>query len=373
VRAAVAVAVVLVSACGAGAAPARERDASLSRPPADLRPGAVWRATLSVRTGAPARLELTARNAELTRRFAARRSADGRYAAALVFPGTGAWRISVRLSGVVVPLRTVSVRLPIVEPYRVVAEPAGSLLVADGGGGGGRIIRNDPRSGRRSVVAGTGGRSFAGVGGPAVRASLGRVFTVAVGPAGSIYAVASGRLLRVDSGGRLQVVAAGIGDAIGLAVDGAGDLLVGQLEAGRILHVDADTGRQTTIASGLAGPAGISLDRDGSLLVAEGPAKRVVRVGRDGAVAAVATGLEFPIYAERAPDGAVFVVDHSEHHGLGRILRLGDDGRLQTLADRTILAPTSVTFSAGRVYVSSFSRGVPIGRLGPDGRVLPLP
>ncbi len=72
----------------------------------------------------------------------------------------------------------------IVDAYKVAIEASGSLLVADGGGDAGRIFRIDPRTGHRSVFAGTGGRVFS-PGATARRSALGHVTDVAAVAAAS--------------------------------------------------------------------------------------------------------------------------------------------------------------------------------------------
>ena len=62
----------------------------------------------------------------------------------------------------------------------------------------------------------------------------------------------------------------------GLAVDARGDLFVADASGGKIIRVDAKTGKTSTIASGLSAPGAIALDAKGDLFVAEQGASRVL-------------------------------------------------------------------------------------------------
>jgi DNA-binding beta-propeller fold protein YncE len=262
---------------------------------------------------------------------------------------------------------------PLVEAYRVVVEPRGTLLVADGGRGGGRIVRVDPATGRRRLVAGTGGHAFAGAGGPARRASLGRVTDVALGPGGSIYAIADRRVVRIARDGRLDVVAR-FDAALGLAVDRRGTIYVTDDEGGRLLRVDPRTHRTTTVARGFAQPIGVAIARDGSVLVASGhDGGRVERLAADGSRARVVDGLALAAFVTVSPDGSLLVVDHVRHDGRGRVLRVSPAGRVESLSAGRIPAPTSAAAAPDdQIYVTTFGRPA-LGRLDPaTGKLVAL-
>jgi DNA-binding beta-propeller fold protein YncE len=262
----------------------------------------------------------------------------------------------------------------LVEAYRVVAEPAGTLLVADGGRGGGRIVRIDPATGRRTLVAGSGGQVFSGAGGSARRASLGRVTDVALGPRGSIYAVASKRVVRIGRDGRLTVVAR-FRAALGLAVTARGVVYVTDDEGGRVLRFDPATRRTSVLATGLSQPIGIALERVGTIVVSSGhDGGRVERIDPGGRRETVVAGLALAAFVTALPDGSLLVVDHVRHDARGRVLRVAPDGRVSTLSDARILAVSSAAQARdGRIYVSAFSAPF-VGRLDPEtGRLVRLP
>jgi sugar lactone lactonase YvrE len=62
----------------------------------------------------------------------------------------------------------------------------------------------------------------------------------------------------------------------GLAADARGNLFVADASGGKIIRVDAKTGKSSTIASGLSVPGELALDAKGNLYVAEQGANRVL-------------------------------------------------------------------------------------------------
>lgn len=222
-------------------------------------------------------------------------------------------------------------------------------------------------------MAGTGGRSFRGAGGPARKASLGRVTDVALGPGGSVYALASNRVVRISRTGRLAVVAR-FRAALGLAVDSRGRVYVTDAEGGRLLRFDPSSKRVTSIVSGLDQPIGVALGPDGSVYVSSGhDGGGVDRIAPDGARTTVVNGLALAAFVTALGDGSLLVVDHVRHDAPGRVLQVAPDGTVTTLSEGEITAPMSAAAARdGRIYVTSFDRP-PLGRLDlATGRLVPL-
>ncbi|MGE5691852.1 MAG: hypothetical protein ACM33B_14970, partial [Pseudomonadota bacterium] len=260
---------------------------------------------------------------------------------------------------------------PLREAYQVVVEPRGTLLVADGGRGAGRIVRVDPRTGRRTLVAGDGGTRFAGAGGPATRAALGRVTDVALGPDGSIWAIASTRLVRIRGDGRLRVVHR-FAAALGVAVDARGAVWVTDDEGGRLLRLAPGSARPTVVASGFSQPIGVAATRDGVFVSSGHEGGRVERVAADGTRTAVVGGLALAAFVTDAGDGSLLVVDHVRHGALGRILRVAD-GRVTTVSEGAARSLSSAAQGPdGTIYATAF--GPPtLGRIDrATGRLVPL-
>ncbi|MEQ9811412.1 MAG: hypothetical protein RLO50_01425 [Azospirillaceae bacterium] len=117
-----------------------------------------------------------------------------------------------------------------------------------------------------------------------------------------------GRVLAVDADGGVAIVAEGadLARPNGVAVDGAGRLLVATLDAARILAI-AEDGTISVVANLPAGRLdGLVALADGSLLVSSWEAGAIFRVTADGQVVTLADGLASPadIDAEIGADSA---------------------------------------------------------------------
>jgi len=237
------------------------------------------------------------------------------------------------------------------DPFHVTAEPRGTLLVADGSSG--RVLRIDPRTGRRTVFAGR----------------LGRVYDVELGPDG-VYVSTATKVIRF-AGGRRRTVASGLHDPIGIAVAQDGTLYVAEATATRVVRFDGGT--RTVVASdGLDQPLGLAFDESGALLVADSRRGRVVRVGDGGTLEPVLEGLGLPVGLTAAPDGTVLVADHVSHTSKGRILRLHADGTTDVVSAGKIRALSGVAATRGGVlYACSFVAPF-VGRVDAKGRLVPI-
>lgn len=237
---------------------------------------------------------------------------------------------------------------PLTEPYAVVVDPRGQLLVADGGSG--RIVRVNPRTGRRTVFA----------------RRLGRVYDLAYGP-GGLYASTSTKIWRFARGRRYAVVR-GLHDPIGLAVASDKTIYVAESTTNRVLRFDGRTRRRSVVAStGLDQPTGLALLRDGSLVVSDSHHGRVVLVGDGGALTPVMEGLSLPFGLTPAAGGGVYVIDHVGHDAFGKIFLLRPDWAATTLSNGKIRALSGIAVTRRGVrYVTSFARPF-LGRLDASG------
>jgi len=174
-------------------------------------------------------------------------------------------------------------------------------------------------NGSVTVVAGNGLSGFSGDGGEATRASLRRPFGIALDGAGNLYIGDSGnsRVRRVTPAGIITTVA-GNGSS---ANSGDGGLAV---RAGLV-------------------PNRITVDRDGVLYITDATNFRIRRVGLDGTISTIA-GTGNSVYtgdgrpardtalAPHAivldPTGAIVVSDQRNF----RVLRIGADGMFTTIA-----------------------------------------
>ncbi|MCA1674133.1 MAG: hypothetical protein LC799_18695, partial [Actinobacteria bacterium] len=199
-------------------------------------------------------------------------------------------------------------------PIGVAADGAGNVYITDSGNN--RIRRIDP-GGRIQTIAGDGTYASSGDGGPASAAQLGWPYLITVDAAGAVYFSESSRVRRIDPGGTITTVAgtgsweysgdggpataAGLNGPLGLAVDGAGNLFIGDWM--RLRRVDT-SGIITTVAgtgtsgySGDGGPAvdaeisvaaGLAVDASGNLFFADVLNWRVRRVDANGIISTVA-------------------------------------------------------------------------------------
>ena len=204
-------------------------------------------------------------------------------------------------------------------PEDLAMDKSGNLYIADTSN---QRIRRVDASGTITTIAGNGGRGYGGNDGrPAVQVSVTWPSALAVDSSGNLYIAASGdyRILRVnasgiittvagtgeegDSGDGGPAVAARLGVAIGIALDGAGNLYIADTDNNRIRRVDA-SGTITTIAGTDAGgfggdggpavrasllsPIRLALDSSGNLYVADGGNGRIRRVDTSGTITTVA-------------------------------------------------------------------------------------
>jgi len=239
---------------------------------------------------------------------------------------------------------------PLTGPFQALTEQTGTLLVADGVSG--RIVRVDPRTGRRSVFA----------------QGLGQAYDVEHGP-GGVYATTRSQVVRF-SGTTRQVIARGLHDPTGLAVGPDGT--VSESTANRVVRFDGRTHVRTVLVStGLDQPLGLALRPDGTLLVCDSHHGRVVAIRDDEMLEPVLEGLALPVSLTVAGD-SVFVVDHVAHDRAGTILRLRPDGTTMVVSKGQIKAVSGVAVGrAGVLYALSFLPPF-LGRLDTAGRLHPL-
>jgi uncharacterized protein (TIGR03437 family) len=190
-------------------------------------------------------------------------------------------------------------------PYGVAVDGAGNVYIADSENN--RIRKVDP-AGIISTVAGKGTRGFSGDGGPAVSAELYAPWGLAVDSAGNLFIAdyQNGRVRKVNTAGIITTVA-GNGSAAccsgdggpatkatlplveSVAVDNLGNLYIGQ--AGRVAEVNA-----AGIIHNIAGPGfsnddnvpattafiadtpGIAVDNQGNVFIATGSQNMVRKV-----------------------------------------------------------------------------------------------
>src|SRR5260370_23000771 len=208
-------------------------------------------------------------------------------------------------------------------PYRVAADRAGNLYIADLGNNRVRKVGPD---GVITTIAGTGQAGSAGDGGPAVSAQLNAPRNVAVDGFGGLYiAEFNGHRIRlVTPDGLIQTVAgtglsgsAGEGVAAtsaqlsypaGISVDFTGTLYIADSGNQRIRKVFAAQ-MTTVLLPTLSTPTGVIGDGSGGIYIADSGNLRILRRTAGNVVFTVASALSSPRDVAVDPLGNLFVAD----------------------------------------------------------------
>jgi streptogramin lyase len=167
----------------------------------------------------------------------------------------------------------------LVLPYGVLVDHKGRVFIADAGRH--QVLRYDAWRHRLVRVAGNGKAGANGDGGPAMRARLGEIVSLAEDSAGRLYVsdVLNGVVRRFEPGGPIQTVAR-VPSATGLDIDPADKYLaIASIQQG-VIRMSLSTGALETlvpVGQGVEGPHGLHYDASGDLWVAD-PGHRVIRI-----------------------------------------------------------------------------------------------
>ncbi len=201
---------------------------------------------------------------------------------------------------------------------------------------------------------------------------------VAVGGDGSVYVTAGASLLRFGSttGTATSTLASGLSAPRGVAVIGS-DVYVAEAGADRVVRVPASGGAATpALATDVDSPTGLASDGS-SLLIADTNHDRVLRWTPGAAPAEVANGLASPTGVAFGAGGSVLIAD--TFHAVvrqGSTVFAGGGPAASTCrgdggpATATALSPPTAVAGdpAGNVYVADAGAGRVV-RVGADGRL----
>lgn len=146
----------------------------------------------------------------------------------------------------------------------------------------------------------------------------------------------------------------------GIAVDGAGRVLVSDGASGTVLSYSG--GAKTTVASGFTSPKGVAIDGAGNIFVVDAGAGTLTELPVTGTRFVVASGFSLPMGLAVDGLGNAYVVDT----GNNRIVEIGAGGTQENvLGFSGLVSPTSVAVDAsGNVYAEDGSQ---ILKLTPQG------
>jgi sugar lactone lactonase YvrE len=189
-------------------------------------------------------------------------------------------RAFLPFSLILVPVALAGAKPPTLAlPYGPLVDRSGRIFVADAGHH--QVVRYDPQRHRLVRVAGNGKAGSSGDGGPALRARLGEITSLAEDSARQLYVsdLQNGVVRRFVPGGRITTVAR-VPGVVGVDVDPAGRYLaIVSIERG-VLRLNLSTGALETLVAvghGVDDPHGLRYDSSGDLWVAD-PPRRVVRI-----------------------------------------------------------------------------------------------
>src|SRR6266513_2910767 len=208
-------------------------------------------------------------------------------------------------------------------PGEIAFDTNGNLFIADSQNG--RIRRVDASTGMITTVAGNGGFTFSGDGGPATAAALNHPGGVAVDTNGNLFItdLYNHRVRRVDASTGIITTFAGNGESgfsgdgglatnagmapAGVAIDSSGNLVIADANSRRIRRIDISTNIITTLAgdgelrfygdggsaldASLYVPQGLTADPSGNLLAYDTNNRRIRRIDAStGKITTVAGG-----------------------------------------------------------------------------------
>jgi len=231
-------------------------------------------------------------------------------------------------------------------PGGLAVDRLGNLYITDGGN---KLVRKVSAAGIITTIAGNGTAGYSGDGGPANAAQLSDPHGLAVDSAGNLF-IADGPVVRkVSPTGTITTAAQAAG--LGIAVDSAGNLYVATPPFVRKISPD---GLVTTVAgSGFIGdqgdggaatnaqlinPIGLALDAAGNLYI--GDVDRVRKVSTDGIISTVAGGgNDYPGDGAPAVNARIYIESLAIDGfgslytaGYGRVRKVSPNGVITTVA-----------------------------------------
>jgi len=173
---------------------------------------------------------------------------------------------------------------------------------------------------------------------------------VAVDGSGDVFIADTyhNRVVEVEPDGTQLTIGSGLNKPTAVAVDGSGDVFIADTLNSQVVEVKPD-GTQIPIGSGLAAPGGVAVDGSGDVFIGDFGHNRVVEVEPDGTQTTIVSGLNQPQGVAVDSQGDVFIADT----GNKRILEVQPDGTQTTVVSGLTFAPGVAADAAGDVFIAN--------------------
>jgi pimeloyl-ACP methyl ester carboxylesterase/sugar lactone lactonase YvrE len=175
---------------------------------------------------------------------------------------------------------------------------------------------------------------------------------VSVGPAGVYMSNFGASVWLIDADGAVQLASDAIQGSSGNTVMADGRLVQSSFVGGRMIALGGDDAT-TVLAEGLEGPVGIATDGAGDLIVCNCQGNSLSKVSLAAGTPEVRTLASNALFAcpngiTRGPDGAMYVVNFGNPH----VLRVDDSGDVSIVATLPGESNAHIAFAQGSLFVT---------------------
>jgi sugar lactone lactonase YvrE len=152
----------------------------------------------------------------------------------------------------------------------------------------------------------------------------------------------------VSAQSAISVVTGLVPEALGVAVDSAGDVFLADTFNNQVIELKPGAA-PITIASGLNGPQGVAVDASGDVFIADTGNNQVLEVKPGAVPTPFVTGLKGPNGVAVDGAGNVYIADTGDN----QVLKVTPDGKQQTTVGANLSGPTAVAVDGvGDVFIA---------------------